>query len=992
MFFSHSPRARDPYWDNLKGILIALVVFGHYTFEYSQHLDVSYLTKFIYIFHMPAFIFISGYFSKYNAQKHLVNLAKILLLFILLNYSMMFYAHYVTGYDASFFSSYYSAWYLLALFLYRLILPFVPRHYGTVLLAYMVSILIGFIPGINEIWNLQKIIALSPFFFAGVVAARSSDPIKHFGLSARRHYFVESLLLSGFIVLFAFYLVLSGLVGTGQVMWYEYYATEDIVRRLITITVACLVCMPFIIFVPHTHVPLLSQWGRNSLSIYVLHRLFTLLLVFYFPSMMGEKYGWFLLPVISLSTIFILGTDVLSKALNHAFNWIFYTLFPEKPSTCLRIQTILPLFIIGILAGLLISSENPQNWRITKWVYGWYNSFGQDQDYMAPVISDTMHSEIHNAVSISFVGDLILLRDQVYKAYESSSGSYNYDSLFEYTQDYFKKDDFSIGVFEGPAAGAGNEYSTSEYADGIPLYLNFPDSFATSIKNAGIDFVTTANNHLLDMKEEGAYRTLDVLERAGLMQSGSYRDDEDKRQRDVTLINVKELKIAVLAFTYASNYYTDSYFFDEKNDHLTSLVVDPASPFFQEAKAKVIDTFERAKAQNPDTIIVLPHMGEQFRHSPDKFQKTWVDIFVEAGADVIFSAQPHAVQPIEWRKATRPGKGYAMIVHCPGNYVNSYLDYNGDAMALVQAYLDPETGSPIAAGVVPMWAQSMMNGLYRALPIYDIIRNPALQKEISTHDLRRTKEAHALVTSVMLGQELTVDQIQKIYYLLPEGYVRQPVQPIEITDSMKSTPFYTMLEEAEKVCFIGDSITEGTKNGGYGWYEPLMQSIPERAVCKNAHGGATVKTTFSSLDDISKDADLYVIALGTNDVRYRREDICAMSSAEYIYYIDKIVNGITAKNKDAQFVFIGAWTTDHYDPLSVLEKDARMEMLREYRDSLQKYSIENNYLYIDPNPCIEDVIRADYVRHYLLDHIHPNAHDGIRLYSHSVLNKKCTTP
>ena len=33
---------------------------------------------------------------------------------------------------------------------------------------------------------------------------------------------------------------------------------------------------------------------------------------------------------------------------------------------------------------------------------------------------------------------------------------------------------------------------------------------------------------------------------------------------------------------------------------------------------------------------------------------------------------------------------------------------------------------------------------------------------------------------------------------------------------------------------------------------------------------------------IPQDADLYVIAVGTNDIRYRNKDTCAMTSEEYL--------------------------------------------------------------------------------------------------------------
>ena len=52
-------KQRNPYWDTLKAMLIVLVVLGHTgTAMGNKWLSV------IYAFHMPLFIFISGYFSK----------------------------------------------------------------------------------------------------------------------------------------------------------------------------------------------------------------------------------------------------------------------------------------------------------------------------------------------------------------------------------------------------------------------------------------------------------------------------------------------------------------------------------------------------------------------------------------------------------------------------------------------------------------------------------------------------------------------------------------------------------------------------------------------------------------------------------------------------------------------------------------------------------------------------------------------------------------
>ena len=57
-------KTRDSYFDNLKTILIFLVVLGHFTNLNNSVPLMGAINNVIYSFHMPIFIFISGYFSK----------------------------------------------------------------------------------------------------------------------------------------------------------------------------------------------------------------------------------------------------------------------------------------------------------------------------------------------------------------------------------------------------------------------------------------------------------------------------------------------------------------------------------------------------------------------------------------------------------------------------------------------------------------------------------------------------------------------------------------------------------------------------------------------------------------------------------------------------------------------------------------------------------------------------------------------------------------
>ena len=59
-------------FDNIKGILIFSVVFGHFLWKYSSYHKNSITRKivvFIYSFHMPTFVFISGFLSSENSTK-----------------------------------------------------------------------------------------------------------------------------------------------------------------------------------------------------------------------------------------------------------------------------------------------------------------------------------------------------------------------------------------------------------------------------------------------------------------------------------------------------------------------------------------------------------------------------------------------------------------------------------------------------------------------------------------------------------------------------------------------------------------------------------------------------------------------------------------------------------------------------------------------------------------------------------------------------------
>ena len=597
------------------------------------------------------------------------------------------------------------------------------------------------------------------------------------------------------------------------------------------------------------------------------------------------------------------------------------------------------------------------------------------------VLDAATKKKFDEAFRILFCGDLILLEDQVKNAFNGSD--YDFAPLFEYTRKYIQAADLSIGVFEGPCGGNILPYSQSNYADGVPLYINFPDSFVDAIKDAGFDLVTTATNHIFDVGDAGLRRTIKVLDAKQLAHVGTYLNAEDKQARRVNIFEKDGIRVASLAYTATVNGKTREYFTEGEGGNVTSILVPKNHSKYDEVVEQVRQDFELAKSHNPDLIIVMPHWGVQFANEPSAFQLSWRQTFLDFGADIVLGDHTHSVQPVKLE--TIEGK-MTYTVFCPGNYANIYRDHNGDAAAMVEIYIDRETKKIIGNSIIPMWVQSPLKGNYRALPIWDIINDPTLGREVSTFDMERVKFIFEHVTRVMLGTELGLNMVQDKLYLGVNGFMRQEAAPLELDDAMKARAFYWLLTTAKGVCFVGDSITEGTRNNGVPWYEPIEYLIDGKVINCGWGSHTTKRLLKNHLEEITlAEADLFVIAVGTNDVRYRNENICAMNADEYVERLKELRDAIVDKHAAAKFVFIAPWTSTTGDKVSKLKRSAKLKMTAEYTAALKKMCAANGDVFIDPTKYISAHYRLFPRSKYMCDAIHPNATEGVRLYAAAVM-------
>lgn len=166
------PSARDPWKDNARLALITLVVFGHSLEPLCGVASIDALYRFLYLFHMPAFAFLSGAVAKTDVDlKLLKRIAFQLLLPYLLFQALYALAASTPGWPdpgpVGITTPYWLLWYLPSLAAWRLLLPFFMRLRHPLLLACLLALMAGWADDVGYRMSLSRTASFFPFFVIG---------------------------------------------------------------------------------------------------------------------------------------------------------------------------------------------------------------------------------------------------------------------------------------------------------------------------------------------------------------------------------------------------------------------------------------------------------------------------------------------------------------------------------------------------------------------------------------------------------------------------------------------------------------------------------------------------------------------------------------------------------------------------------------------------------------------------------------------------------
>lgn len=169
--------ARDPWLDNVKILLVTFVVIGHAWGQLEPRDDALWLYDFVYAWHIPAFVLVSGHLSRSVtwSRESLVAAVTMLLVPYLLFDPAIYFFRWALGYQEPgplWLQPHWTMWYLIVLFLWRLATPVLTAHWSMVPLSVVVSLVAG--TADLPVLDLNRFLGLLPFFVMGLHLDRAA--------------------------------------------------------------------------------------------------------------------------------------------------------------------------------------------------------------------------------------------------------------------------------------------------------------------------------------------------------------------------------------------------------------------------------------------------------------------------------------------------------------------------------------------------------------------------------------------------------------------------------------------------------------------------------------------------------------------------------------------------------------------------------------------------------------------------------------------------
>lgn len=272
-------RPRSCLYDNWKAVLMFLVVFGHFLEEirYEDELCLLFY-NYIYLFHMPAFIFCSGVFAKFDWKKivkrYLIPYIVFQILFGLFDIFVM-----KSGRAFTMLNSYYVLWYLLSMAGWTIMLLLCRTENRRKQILYLaasiaVSLAAGYVDFIGKELSLSRTIVFFPFFLAGSYYGKRAQEWKERlqKESPKKQRILQFSAIAAFLLSFSALYFVNGSINTWALFEYTSYRVQGYhaLFRLLHLTAAAILSAAMFLLIGNKK-NRFTYFGARTLPIYIGH-------------------------------------------------------------------------------------------------------------------------------------------------------------------------------------------------------------------------------------------------------------------------------------------------------------------------------------------------------------------------------------------------------------------------------------------------------------------------------------------------------------------------------------------------------------------------------------------------------------------------------------------------------------------------------------------------------------------------------------------------
>jgi poly-gamma-glutamate capsule biosynthesis protein CapA/YwtB (metallophosphatase superfamily) len=190
-------------------------------------------------------------------------------------------------------------------------------------------------------------------------------------------------------------------------------------------------------------------------------------------------------------------------------------------------------------------------------------------------------------------------------------------------RDLVKGADIAIANFENPAPDNFRWHGKGMVFSANPKHI-------AGLADAGIDWVSLANNHIGDAGRAGIVSTQANLDDYGIKHAGAGRNTADAHT--ASLLKVGDVTVGILGYDTIAAYYQSG----------------PNTPgSARMTKAYLVADIAAARKAGADVVIVFPHWGVEYSAKPTANQRNLAHTAIDAGADLVIGNHPHWVGGME---------------------------------------------------------------------------------------------------------------------------------------------------------------------------------------------------------------------------------------------------------------------------------------------------------------------------------------------------------